>query len=60
MYPKPVDFKFNRDTYIFVGILAAIAGVGFIYTVVLMVSRNNDRNRKQRESLSKYKKENLY
>lgn len=54
MYPKPVDFKFNRDTYIFVGILAAIAGVGFIYTVVLMVSRNNDRNRKQRESLSIY------
>ncbi|CAC5407094.1 Probable cation-transporting ATPase W08D2.5,Probable cation-transporting ATPase 13A3 [Mytilus coruscus] len=37
MYPKPVDFKFNRDTYIFVGALAAIAGIGFIYTIVLMV-----------------------
>lgn len=37
MHPKPVDFKFNRDTYIFVAILAAIAGVGFIYTVVIMV-----------------------
>ncbi|XP_056003243.1 polyamine-transporting ATPase 13A3-like isoform X2 [Ostrea edulis] len=40
MFPKPVDFKFNRDTYIFVGILAAIAGVGFIYTVVLMVQES--------------------
>ncbi|XP_062598964.1 polyamine-transporting ATPase 13A3-like, partial [Saccostrea cucullata] len=29
--------KFNRDTYIFVAILAGIAGIGFIYTVVLMV-----------------------
>ncbi|XP_062618648.1 polyamine-transporting ATPase 13A3-like [Saccostrea cucullata] len=37
LYPKPVDFKFNRDTYIFVAILAGIAGIGFIYTVVLMV-----------------------
>lgn len=36
MYPKPVDFKFNKDTYIFVGALAAIAGIGFIYTIVLM------------------------
>lgn len=40
MHPKPVDFKFNRDTYIFVAILAAIAGVGFIYTVVIMVCRS--------------------
>ncbi|XP_067658645.1 polyamine-transporting ATPase 13A3-like [Haliotis asinina] len=41
MFPKPVDFKFNRDTYWFIGILAFIASLGFIYTVVLMV-RNND------------------
>ncbi|XP_021372872.1 probable cation-transporting ATPase 13A3 isoform X2 [Mizuhopecten yessoensis] len=37
LHPKPVDFKFNRDTYIFIGILAAIAGLGFIYTIILMV-----------------------
>ncbi|XP_033763289.1 probable cation-transporting ATPase 13A3 [Pecten maximus] len=37
LHPKPVDFKFNRDTYIFIGILAIIAGVGFVYTIVLMV-----------------------
>ncbi|XP_061189779.1 polyamine-transporting ATPase 13A3-like [Saccostrea echinata] len=40
LYPKPVDFKFNRDTYIFVAILAGIAGIGFIYTVVLMVQES--------------------
>lgn len=37
MYPKPADFKFERDTYIFVGVLAVIAGMGFIYTIVLEV-----------------------
>ena len=38
LYPKPVDFKFNKDTYFFVGVLAFIAGIGLIYTVVLKVS----------------------
>jgi len=37
LYPKPVDFRFNRDTYKFVGILAAFALMGFVYTVILMV-----------------------
>ncbi|XP_067658153.1 polyamine-transporting ATPase 13A3-like isoform X1 [Haliotis asinina] len=37
LYPKPVDFKFNRDSYWFVGVLAFIASLGFIYTIVLMV-----------------------
>lgn len=37
LFPKPVDFKFNKDTYKFVGVLAGIALVGFIYTIVLMV-----------------------
>ncbi|KAJ8320392.1 hypothetical protein KUTeg_001979, partial [Tegillarca granosa] len=34
VYPKPVDFKFEQDTYKFVGVLAAIAGVGFIYSII--------------------------
>ena len=37
LYPKPVDFKFNKDTYFFVGVLAFIAGIGLVYTVVLKV-----------------------
>ncbi|KAK3104814.1 hypothetical protein FSP39_010866 [Pinctada imbricata] len=42
LYPKPVDFKFERDTYIFVGILALIAGLGFIYTIVLEIHHGED------------------
>ncbi|KAL3862281.1 hypothetical protein ACJMK2_008262, partial [Sinanodonta woodiana] len=38
LYPKPVDFKFNRDTYKFVGGLAAIALCGLVYTIVLMIN----------------------
>lgn len=40
MYFKFVDFKFNRDIYIFVVILVVIVGVGFIYIVVIMVCRS--------------------
>lgn len=39
MYPPPVDFKFQQDAYKFVGVLAGIASLGFIYTVVTKVSR---------------------
>lgn len=64
MHPKPVDFKFNRDTYIFVAILAAIAGVGFIYTVVIMVCRSLVyaiiyRLKKQYEKVGKKRKESI-
>ncbi|KAK7494113.1 hypothetical protein BaRGS_00014586 [Batillaria attramentaria] len=37
LYPKPVDFKFQRHSYYFILVLAAIACIGFIYTIVLMV-----------------------
>lgn len=39
MYPPPVDFKFEHDTYKFVELLACIASVGFIYTVITKVAR---------------------
>jgi len=38
MYPPPADFKFDQDSYKFIGILAAIAAIGFIYTLALKVS----------------------
>ena len=38
MFPAPVDFKFEKDSYKFVGLLAIIAGIGFIYTCVRLVS----------------------
>ncbi|XP_071531027.1 polyamine-transporting ATPase 13A3-like isoform X2 [Panulirus ornatus] len=34
MYPPPVDFKFQQDSYKFVGVLAGIASIGFIYTAI--------------------------
>lgn len=39
MYPPPADFKFDQDSYKFIGILAVIALLGFIYTVVSKVSK---------------------
>jgi hypothetical protein len=38
MYPPPADFKFDQDSYKFIGILAAIAAIGFIYTLALKVT----------------------
>ncbi|XP_071570378.1 polyamine-transporting ATPase 13A3 [Temnothorax nylanderi] len=39
LYPPPADFKFDKDSYKFIGILAFIATCGFIYTVITKVSR---------------------
>ncbi|KAF5303296.1 hypothetical protein FQA39_LY10035 [Lamprigera yunnana] len=39
LYPPPVDFRFENDSYRFVMLLALIAGVGFIYTIVTKVLR---------------------
>jgi magnesium-transporting ATPase (P-type) len=38
LYPPPADFKFDQDSYKFIGILAAIAAIGFLYTHVLKVN----------------------
>ncbi|XP_063927285.1 polyamine-transporting ATPase 13A3-like isoform X2 [Zophobas morio] len=39
LYPPPVDFRFEKDSYRFVMLLAAVALVGFIYTVITKVMR---------------------
>lgn len=39
MYPKPVDKDTTRDTFVFIAVLGAIAGVGFVYTIVQMIVR---------------------
>lgn len=36
LYPKPVDFAFTKDLLKFVGALASVAAVGFVYTLLLM------------------------
>lgn len=37
LYPPPADFKFDQDSYRFIGILALIAFLGFVYTIVTKV-----------------------
>ena len=41
LYPKPVDFKFNTDTYKYVGGMALIAFAGMIFSVVLRVNTSS-------------------
>lgn len=38
LYPPPVDFKFEKDSYKFIMVLAAIAVTGMAYTLVKMVN----------------------
>ncbi|VDM64674.1 unnamed protein product [Angiostrongylus costaricensis] len=40
MYPKPVDFRFTKDLFKFVAFLFFIALFGFIYTIIIMIERN--------------------
>lgn len=37
LYPPPVDYKFEQDSYKFVALLASVAFCGFLYTVVTKV-----------------------
>lgn len=37
LHPKPTDFKLYRDAYLFLLCLVGVAGIGFIYTIVLSV-----------------------
>ena len=37
LYPKPTDFKLYRDAYLFLLCLVAVAGVGFIYSIILSI-----------------------
>jgi len=39
MFPAPVDFKFENDSYKFVGLLSLIASIGFIYTCARLVGK---------------------
>ena len=42
LFPKPVDFKFNRHIKQFIIIMAIIALSGFIYTVVIKINRHDE------------------
>uniref|UniRef100_A0A023F2U2 Cation-transporting ATPase n=1 Tax=Triatoma infestans TaxID=30076 RepID=A0A023F2U2_TRIIF len=42
LYPPPVDFKFEHDSYKFVQLLAIVAAIGVLYTVITKVLRGNN------------------
>lgn len=37
LHPKPTDFRLYRDAYLFLLCLVVVAGIGFIYTIVLSI-----------------------
>ncbi|XP_062562628.1 polyamine-transporting ATPase 13A3 [Armigeres subalbatus] len=39
LYPPPVDYKFEKDSYKFIMVLAFLAGCGFLYTVITKILR---------------------
>uniref|UniRef100_A0A1I7TDH9 Cation-transporting ATPase n=1 Tax=Caenorhabditis tropicalis TaxID=1561998 RepID=A0A1I7TDH9_9PELO len=45
MYPKPVDFRFTKDLFKFILFLACISGLGFVYTIAVMIMRANTLRR---------------
>lgn len=42
MFPKPVDFKFNKQIHKFIGLLALLAITGFSYSIVLKTRRGEE------------------
>ncbi|XP_034951559.1 probable cation-transporting ATPase 13A3 [Chelonus insularis] len=42
LYPPPADFKFDQDTYKFIGILACIALLGSLYSVITKTTKGLD------------------
>lgn len=38
LYPPPVDYKFEQDSYKFIMLLSVAAGVGFLFTLVTKVN----------------------
>lgn len=41
LHPKPVDFRFNNDTYKYIGGLSLIALVGMLFTMTLKILYKN-------------------
>ncbi|XP_070560525.1 polyamine-transporting ATPase 13A3-like isoform X2 [Ptychodera flava] len=37
LYPKPMDFKLHRDAMRFIGVLAIIAMIGFVYVITIKI-----------------------
>uniref|UniRef100_W8BUZ9 Cation-transporting ATPase n=1 Tax=Ceratitis capitata TaxID=7213 RepID=W8BUZ9_CERCA len=51
IYPPPVDYRFEQDSYKFIECLALIAMIGFVYTLITKILRNIDAVKIAVESL---------
>ncbi|CAO1416273.1 unnamed protein product [Diamesa hyperborea] len=51
LYPPPVDYKFEQDSYKFVALLGCVAGIGFVFTLVTKILRGVDAVKIAIESL---------
>lgn len=51
LYPPPVDYKFEQDSYKFVFLLGCLAFVGFLYTLVTKIMRQLSATKIAVESL---------
>uniref|UniRef100_A0A4Y0BJT0 Cation-transporting ATPase n=1 Tax=Anopheles funestus TaxID=62324 RepID=A0A4Y0BJT0_ANOFN len=40
LYPPPVDYKFEKDSYKFITVLGVVAFCGFVYTLYTKISRS--------------------
>jgi cation-transporting ATPase 13A3/4/5 len=40
LYPPPVDYKFEKDSYKFIMLLGSVAAIGFVYTVITKILNN--------------------
>lgn len=40
LYPPPVDYKFEQDSYKFIKLLSLVAFIGFLYTVFTKITRD--------------------
>jgi len=41
LHPKPADYRFNNDTYKYIGALAIIAAFGMVYSIIVKVLKKN-------------------
>ena len=41
LHPKPVDFRFNNDTYKYIGALTLIALCGMVYAITIKALKKN-------------------
>ncbi|XP_055922264.1 polyamine-transporting ATPase 13A3 isoform X2 [Eupeodes corollae] len=51
LYPPPVDYKFEQDSYKFIALLGLIAFIGFFYTLITKILRGVDAVKIAVESL---------